>query len=309
MISTGCITACSGTTEKPVSDSITSPARQLDRGVYHYNNGNYPRAITNFNKALLQYRSIDNQMGIANSCMNLAKVYMLINHNQIAAEYLTNANATVKNAQLTSLQDHLHLLNASLAIKTLQYNQALQELDAVTNINKNINIQMAVLKNQTHIAFLKNDSDKKQWLEQYRKLQKKHPENTQSHAARILRFEAELSANNNKKELLLKQALSISRDIAARTAIAATLTQWAEVDTNEKKYRAAENKLLRALFIRHQLSDVQSSLLLLQQLNTLYVTIDNKKQLIAKYWIDKISKNNLSEWEKLFTDFDTFPEI
>jgi len=71
------ITACSGgPPEKPPLDSITSPAKLLDQGVSAYNNNNYAKAIHDFEKALLQYRSIDNQPGIASSCLNLAKTYM-----------------------------------------------------------------------------------------------------------------------------------------------------------------------------------------------------------------------------------------
>ncbi len=303
------IAACSsGPPQKPPLDSLTSPAQLLDRGISHYNNNNYPKAIRDFEKALLQYRSIDNQAGIANSCLNLAKTWMAINNNQAAAEYLSKANQLIKQENLRKLNQHLHLLNSSLAIKKTLYEDALQELDAVLTSN-NPDIKLAALKNRTRIAFIKNESDKQQWLEKYKTQQKNKPKNTSSHLARILRFEAELADDQNIKTKLLSDSLSISQQLANRTAIAATLTQWANVDINNKNYEQAEDKSLRALFIRHQLGDVKSSLLILQQLQTIYIATNNKKQKQTKIWIEKLLNHKLSDWNHLFADFDTYPKL
>lgn len=303
------LNACSGgPAEKSQPDSLTSPARLLDQGVYHYNNNNYPKAIHDFEKALLQYRSIDNQPGIANSCMNLAKTYMSINNNQTAAEYLSKANSVIKQAQLKQLNEHLHLLNSSLAMKNMLYDQALHELDIVLT-SKNIQIKLAALKNRTIIAFSKNDTDKRQWLEKYRSLQSSYPEDTESHAARILRFEAEVTEDTRKQVELLTRSLSISQNLATRTAIAATLTQWAELNLEMEKYEQAEDKYLRALFIRHQLGDVKNSLLILKQLQIVYAERDKDKAALANNLINKLEKHDLSNWEQLFSDFETFPSI
>ena len=301
------LSACSGgPAEKPLSDSLTSPAKLLDQGIYHYNNNNYPKAIHEFEKALLQYRSIDNQPGIANSCMNLAKTYMAINNNQTAAEYLDRANSVITQAQLTQLDEHLHLLNSSLTIKNKRYDNAMQELNPVLN-SKNTTIKLAALKNRTSIAFIKNDTDKQQWLEKYRTLQSSTPENTSSHLARILRFEAELTDDKNMKAALLTQSLSISQSHAARTAIAATLTQWTDIDIENRRYSEAEDKSLRALFIRHQLGDVKNSLIILKLLQDIYTATGDEKEKLTSNWIDKLSNHELSDWEFLFSDFETYP--
>jgi len=300
--------ACSGgPPEKPPLDSLTSPAKLLDRGISHYNNNNYLKAIKDFEKSLLQYRSIDNQSGITSSCLNLAKTYMAINNNQIAAQYLLKANNIIQQAKLTQLNEHLHLLNSSLAIKNALYENAIQELDTVLNSTKP-QIKLAALKNRTNIAFLRNDEDKTQWLEEYKRIQNKNTKDSASHLARILRFEAELSEDKNTRTALLTDSLAISQKLANRTAIAATLTQWADLDIKDKNYQQAEDKSLRALFIRHQLSDVKNTLVLLQQLQTIYKATDNKKEAQAKVWIKKLSNRELNDWDNLFTDFDTYPE-
>ena len=300
--------ACSGgPAEKPVSESFNSPASLLDQGINNYNNNNYADAINKFEKALLQYRSIDNQPGIANSCLNLAKTFMAVHNNQRAAEYLTMAERIIAQASLKELEEHLVLLQSSLAINNGLYEQALQELEPVL-ISSNTQIHLAALKNRTTIAFRNNDSDKSQWLEKYKTAQGSQQQATSSHAARILRFEADASDDADKRRVLLSQSLAISQDLANRTAIAATLTQWADFDKEEKRFNDAEDKYLRALFIRHQLGDVRNSLFILQQLHSIYTATDNDKKILTKNWLDKLSGNDLSDWEILFSDFDTYPQ-
>jgi len=70
-------------------------------------------------------------------------------------------------------------------------------LDLLAEIDPDI--KLAALKNRTSIAFLRNDDNKTRWLQQYKTQQNSVPKNTASHLARILRFEAELTDDENKK--------------------------------------------------------------------------------------------------------------
>lgn len=306
------LSACShGPAEKPLPDAITSPAYLLDRGIQQYNSNDYAEAISSFEKALLQYRGIDNQAGIANSCLNLASSYMAINNDQAAAEYLIKAKTVIRQAALTELDEHLYLLNSSLALNNDFLDEALQELDPVLN-SENTSIRLAALKNRTTIAFLNNATDKRQWLDRYRTLQLNHAVDSSSHRARILRFEAELKTSESSisglsPQVLLSQALHISGELADRPAIAATLTQWAQLDQVLENLGDAEDKYLRALFIRHQLGDVKNSLYILEKLQDIYALTDNSKQEKTAYWIRKISQHDLADWPLLFSDFDSYP--
>jgi tetratricopeptide (TPR) repeat protein len=300
--------ACStGPQEKPVSESFSSPARLLDQGISQYNLNNYPEAIDQFEKALLQYRSIDNQAGIASSCLNLAKTHMAINHNQLAAEYLLRANTVIEKASLTELNGYLYLLRSSLAINNGMYDQAIHDSGKVLD-DKDTAIKLAALKNRTNIAFLRNDSDRQQWLQKYKALQENHPDN-RSHAARILRFEAEASNDAGEKVTLLSQSLAISHELGNRTAIAATLTQWAHLELAEKQPEDAEDKYLRALFIRHQLGDVKNTLAILKQLHLVYDETDQTKAELSAEWIKKLGNGQLSDLDTLLTDLDNYPNI
>lgn len=301
------LTACSsGPAEKPELVSITSPAQLLDRGITHYNNNDYASASSSFQKALLQYRSIDDQRGIANSCLNLSKTYMATNNNQTASLYLHKAETIIEQASLRELDEHLALLQSSLAIKQGKYDDATQRLSTVIDSN-NPTTQLAALKNRTYIAFTHNDDDRVQWLEKYKILQQKNTTETSSHLARILRFEAELENDTDASEEKLQQSLQISRQRADRPAIAATLLQMAQLDIGTKDYQQAEDRLLRALLIRHQLGDVNSTLTLLEELQIVYTETGNSKSALTAKWIDRISANKLSDWELLFSDFDTYP--
>ena len=302
------ISACSsGPTEKPAPKSISSPAQLLDQGIQKYNDNDYQHAISYFEKSLLQYRSIDSATGIAQSSLNMAKALMAINNDQLAAEYLHKAESIIQQENISHLAEHLQLLKSSLAIREADYDNALQELETVLNSN-NTTTRLAALKNRTKIAFINNDDDKQAWLNNYKSLQQKTPATTKSHQARILRFEAELTKDNTEKTNYISQSLDISRDLANRPAIAATLSQWAAVESTSGNTEAAEDKILRALFIRHQLGDVKNSLSLIEQLDTLYKNTNNNKQSITATWIKKLKSNDLSSWDSLFLDFDTYPK-
>ena len=305
---TGLSACSSGPAEKPLAKSIASPAQFLDQGIRQYNDNNYQHAISSFEKSLLQYRSIDNQLGIAQCSLNIAKSLMAVNNNQLAAEYLLKADAIIEQGNLSGLTEHLHLLKSSLAINENSYDEALQELESVLH-SKQTNIQLAALKNRTKIAFLKNDNDKQAWLDNYKTQQQRNPDSTKSHQARILRFEAKQANDKTTQKDLLQRSLSISRQLANRPAIAATLRQWAEIDIEAENFADAEDKVLRALFIRHQLGDVKNSRLLLERLDIIYQATGDKKRSKTKIWIDKLSKHDLNDWESLFSSFENYPKI
>ncbi|HHJ34845.1 MAG TPA: hypothetical protein ENJ87_03675 [Gammaproteobacteria bacterium] len=301
------LTACSGGPEKkPLPVSLSSPALLLDQGIIRYDNDNYPGAIHTFKKALAQYRSIDDQAGIAKSCLNITKSLMANNHNEAASQYLIKARSVIEQASLDELDDHLKLVESTLAIKNQLYQQAIQDLENPL-ASKSIGIRLAALKNRTLIAFSQG-KDKQRWLDRYRALQNKNQENTTSHLARILRFEAELDEDNNKKIERLSRSLNISRNLANRTAIAANLTQWADLDYQKKRFEEAGDKLLRALFIRQQLGDIKNSLMILKKLNLVYAATDADKQERAEHWIRELSQDRPIDWEQLFSVFETYPK-
>jgi tetratricopeptide (TPR) repeat protein len=303
------LSACSGgQTKKPVPDSITSPEKLLNRGTHMYQNNDYMKAINDFEKALLQYRSIDHQTGIAKSMLNIAKSLMAINNNQLASQYLLKAESIINQASLDELKDHLHLLKSSLAINNTLYEQALEELGPLLNSNST-SIKLAALKNRTRIAFLKDTDDKQAWLDKYSSLQKLNPENTASHQANIYRFEAELASDPKHKLELLSQSLAISRELADRPAIAASLTQSAQINFLAEDISDAEDKYLRALFIRHQLGDVKNSMLIMQQLQKIYTVTNSSRLKQTEHWLGKISNNDLSNWDQLFSGFENYPTI
>lgn len=63
------------------------------------------------------------------------------------------------------------------------------------------------------------------------------------------------------------------------------------------------------MFIRHQLGDVKSSLILLPQLQTIYIATENKKETLTKDWIEELSNHAPGDRENLFTGFDSYPRL
>ena len=298
--------SCSGGgTEKPLPDSITSPAYYLDQGFQHYSQNNYAQAIDNFNRALTGYRSIDNLVGITQSCLNLANSYMAINNNEVASEYLDKANLLVTDQTDIEIRDHLHLLNSTLAIKNKLHERALSELSTVLNSPDN-HTKLAALKNRTIIAFMEDASDRSNWLKEYEELQKITPD-SQAHLAHIYRLQATLNSDIERRDQLLEKSLGISRTLANRPAIAATLTQWADT-LAQTKTDDAEDKYLRALFIRHQLGDVTNTLEILKKLDKVYQQTGDDKQQNTSKWIDALSQHPISNWSILLVDFDDYPK-
>ena len=297
----------SGPAEKPLPKSISSPTYLLDQGIQQYNNNDYAKAISIFDKALFQYRSIDNQEGIAKSCLNLAKAYMAINNNETATKYLTKAETIINQAALDNLKEHLSLLKSSLAISQGAYGDATEEL-AIVLKSTDTATRLAALKNRTNIAFLDKAKDKEEWLSQYKSLQKTNTNQTNSHLARIYRFDAELSSDETRQTKLLTQSLELSRKRADRPAIAATLTQWAALDSSNERLENAEDKYIRALFIRHQMGDVKNSLIILNQLNGIYLKTNNSKQARTEKLINELSNNNMRQWNTLFSNYDNYPK-
>lgn len=318
------LSACSGgAPEKPRPASIVQPELLLQRGITYYNDNNFRDADTRFVEALGYYRSIDNPDGITRSCLNLAKTSMAVNDTARAAAYLDRARHVAKANDLDVYDDHIAILGSSLSIRQGELVQAATLLThALTS--PDATTRLAALKNRTVVAFLNDDDDRQRWLERYRE-ENSSSGNRPSHRARILRFDAELAGSSERMDSLLKQALELARGIPDKPAIAATLTQWGDTDSghmhpdvtspDEDAFARAEDRYLRALYIRHKLGDRFSTVNLLEKLESLYarhsdtqVDSDGAGKLErTRYWQNRIRQDKPVDWPALIDDFDTYP--
>ena len=295
----------------------TTPASQktasalLGHGVTLYNEYDFDKAEKLFKQALLEYRRSDNPEGIARSCLNLARISQAKNRPELRDAYLEKAAVQINRHSLDALRAHLAIQQSSAAIEQQAYQQAIDILapylptaparpgDQPAEAQA---LTLAALKNRVRIAFLQQSDDRADWLARYKQAIK---DNNSNHAARALRFEAALSADN--ATLKLQQALAIYRQHGNQPGIAATLAQWAGVDIAQNRLDSASDKLHRALYIRQHLRDSRRCLTLLQSLQAIYRDTGDPRLATVEQWIATLERGDFIAWSVFINDFDRYP--
>ena len=298
------ISACVSGPDEKQAEAIETANNSLSTGVTHYNNSKHELAISYFKNALADFRSIDHQYGIASSCLNLSKTYLSIGNTGTAEAYFIHAQRIIKREEIKKLENHLHIIESSIAIENKQLNKAKEILQPLLSNNGNNDFTLAATQNRTRIAFAEstdtNKDDAKQWLNKFEH-QVKSTQNP-SRKARLARFKAALSEDASTQEKHLSIALDIYRQQANRPGIAATLQEWGDLLIKDKQTEAAKDKLQRALYIRQYLQDKNNSLKILNSLNKIS---DSSK---TKIWIKKIKNKDFKQWSNFISVFNQFPE-
>jgi tetratricopeptide (TPR) repeat protein len=292
------IFACASTPEPDTRPAlIISAEKSLELGVSNYTRNDFIKAQHHFERALFLYRNIDNPNGITSSYLNLAKTQLATGQTDAARDYTEKAQIVIMREQLRIFDHNLSLIKSSIAIEKEELSQAKQKLDKLLNsaINNNA-IKTAVLQNRTRIALAENDSNAQEWIKKYENSLSNNGQNSALNKARLLRFKALLKKEAATEKL--HKALDLYREVAHSPGIAATLTEWAAVNTENKDYKNAVNKLQRALFIRSNLHDRKNTKKILQQLASNYNKLgEAKKENRTNYWLKKLENKNFSEWD------------
>lgn len=303
--------ACASTAEIDTRPAlIQSAEKSLELGVSNYNENNFTKAESHFDRALFLYRSIDNPEGITTSCLNIAKTKLSSGQINQAHLYAERAKNIIQREQLKQFDDLLALIQSSIAIDNNDTTKAKPLLDgllAETQSNGNHAIRTAALQNRTRIAFLDN-TNPVDWVKLYEDALKKPGQNSILNKARLLRFKAELEINNQSASANFAKALMHYRSTAHSPGIAATLAEWAKLDISNADYKSALSKLERALYIRTTIHDRRNSQKVLQLLGTSYNKLsENSRSERASYWQNKLDNKTFEEWEALRLEFETYP--
>jgi tetratricopeptide (TPR) repeat protein len=298
------LSACASTPESPTPELLSNANTLIDSGVTQYNQANFSKANELFEQAMYLYRSIDNPRGTASSYIDLAKSALGQNNIDSAEHWIKKAQTIVSFEHLAYLQDHITIINSSIAIEKNDFSRAKTLLTPILEPGSSLNTetQLAATQNRTRIAFAENTSAA-EWTEQYAKLVK----NSQPHSeARLARFRAALSTNPTEQDKYYQQALDIYRHLAWRPGLAATLSEWAKQNIKAHDYSAAENRLERALLIRLDLRDGRSTIEILKQLNGAYAELGQTiKQQRAAYWSTQLGKDHFDRWDEVLKDFES----
>ena len=298
------LSACASQPTEKLPELLGEANILISNGVEQYNLANYTKAMALFEQAMYIYRSIDNPSGIASAYINLAKTAITQHDLYRAQHWLTQTRAIVDAEQLNALQHHITIIESSIAIEKNELENAKVILnDLLDNSNKNIDTEtrLAAVQNRTRIAFAENQ-DAQAWTTRYASLlSEDHP-----HAqARLARFQAALSTDPIEQEQHYRHALEFNRALAWRPGIAATLSEWAEQNIKRKNFAGAQNKLERTLLIRLDLQDNYNTVLVLQQLENVYASLNQPaRQQRAIYWQQQISNPDFYDWDKVMKDFE-----
>ncbi len=299
--------ACASAPEiDPRPKLLISAEKYLELGVENYKQNNFSKAQAHFDRALFLYRNTDNPTGIISSCLNIAKTKLSSGQVNSARNYAQQAKIVIEREQVNGFDNHITLIESSIAIEDNQIDEARQILESLLNkTSSNASIKTAALQNRTRIAFIEN-SGIESWVKQYAEALNKPGQNTQLNRARLLRFKAALNPDTAKEKL--SGALSLYRETAHSPGIAATLTEWASHDNTNGDYPAATNKLLRALFIRTNLQDRKKIQKILQQLSTNYSQLgQTSKSERANYWQKKLDNEIFEDWDAIRFEFENYP--
>ena len=301
------ITACASGPEKQRPEVTESAYKNLSSGVSNYNRSKYTQAQSQFKTALNLFRSIDHREGAASSCLNIAKVHLERNQLGMAKEYIDISESLITTSGIDSLKTHLAITKSTLAIANKNINDAKTILDPIIKTEQNNPIKLAALQNRIRIAFEEDDIDTaKNLVATFSASLSVHKDTT--YQARLNRFQAKLSTDKTVSEKKYRQALGIYKEYAHRPGIASTLHEWGDRLIEDNNLSGAEDKLLRALFVRQSIQDEAGSIRLLTSLNQLYDKQgDIRSANETVRWINKLSKARFNRWERFTKTFNRYP--
>ena len=303
------VTACASGPEKQNPDITNNAYKNLTTGVSHYNKSKYSQAQNNFKAALNLFRSIDHREGVASSCLNIAKIHLENNEMSLAKNYLIIAEDLITDSNISSLKDHLVITQSSLAIANKEFILAKNLLDPLVNSEQKNTIRLAAIQNRIRIAFEEDDiNSAKKFTQLFSTALTNHK--SSSYQARLHRFQAKLETDKAQAEKNYQHSLSIYRKHAHKPGIASTLHEWGDLLIKENDLNSAEDKLLRALFVRQSMEDEDGSIRLLISLNTLYKNQENTRgSNKAIRWVNKLSSGSFNQWARFIKAFNNYPAI
>jgi len=307
LLAAALITACASDPEKQRPEVTETAYKNLSAGVSNYNKSKYSQAQTQFKSALSLFRSIDHREGAASSCLNIAKTHLETNQLELAKDYIDISESLILTSNIDSLKTHLAITKSTLAIANNNIDAAKNILDPLIKSEQNNAIKLAALQNRIRIAFEEDDIDTaKKLITTFSASLSNHKDST--YQARLNRFQANLSTDKPEATKKFQEALAIYKKHAHKPGIASTLHEWGDRLMDDNDLPGAEDKLLRALFVRQSIQDEAGSIRLLMSLKALYEKRDDIKSANETVrWINKLSATRFNRWERFIKTFNTYP--
>ncbi|HET7651349.1 MAG TPA: hypothetical protein VFL15_11690 [Gammaproteobacteria bacterium] len=256
-LATALMLAACGSRPTPQPATITSSRDAMTLGMQAYMDDRYLEARNYFERALVEYRSVDNAEGQLDALVDLADSALGQGEYQAARTYLRNADSLLVKGNYSVIAAHVSLLHAYADMQAGDDNAALTRLDTLLNTsNTPDNVTQSALFARTQVAFDLDAADSAQWLGKLgSSLDKRGGALVESRYQRLQALAARKQGDVKHAAALYENALQGYRDVYYRPGIAATLEEWAGMSAAGQQWASARDRLRRALDIRLWLYD------------------------------------------------------
>lgn len=231
---------------------ITNSHDAMTLGMQAYADNRYLEARNYFERALVQYRSVDDRDGQLDALVDLADSALAQGEYAAARAYLADADTALADGGSSTTAPHVALLHAYADMQAGDDTQAAARLDKLLGTDGTpADIQQPALFARTQVAFDLGAADAGQWLDKLGAAAGSHADALS--AARYQRLQALAAFKQNdaqKAATLYQGALDSYRGSYYRPGIAATLEEWADISVAQQDWSAAHDRLRRALDIR-----------------------------------------------------------
>lgn len=257
-LSAALLAACGS---KPVLPPATVSNSQnfMATGMAAYQDNRYTEARSYFGRALMEYRSVDDQEHEADALLDLADASLQQGDVKMGREEIAQARTVLASRPVPELPARLALLEAYADLLDKDPAGAIAVLDALqADSGATPEVKRAALIARAQAAFDAKAGDAAQWLA---KLGSPQGDLEQ---ARIGRLQA--LADTSKAPALYADALKRYQAAYYRPGIAATHEEWGTLLLSQQDWKGARDHLQRALDVRLWMDDGLRSARIFDQL-------------------------------------------
>ncbi|HEX5339703.1 MAG TPA: tetratricopeptide repeat protein [Gammaproteobacteria bacterium] len=269
VLSAAAMLAACGSKPLPQPAAVTHSRDAMSLGMQAYNDNRYLEARGYFERALVQYRSVDDRTGQLDTLVDLADSALGQGDYAAANSYLADADTILANGASGTIAAHVALLHAYADMQAGDKQQAVIRLDKLLDDAATApDIHQAALFARSQCAFDLGAADAAQWLDKLAAALGKQS-NTLANARyqRLQALDARKHGDSQKAAALYQSALDSYRSSYYRPGIAATLEEWADLLITRNDWAGAHDRLHRALNIRLWLYDRRHSVRDLENLS------------------------------------------
>ncbi len=243
------------------SHSVSRPVIEVnaenyvEQALLAYQNEQWQQAEQLFSRALLNYQSLDERVGVLLCHINLVEVALSRQQLAKADKNLSQAIAIIKAEVWNEYQSRIALLQARLAIKQINLTVAKQLLKPLIphfqgsqSIAAIDAIRLAAVASRTEIAFSENHQTEL-WTLRFLNALSLSKTHNDTMKARLFRFQAALKLGQKQyqnAETLLLSALTVYKGNALRSGIAAVLSELGQLYQQQNRFKKALDYYARA---------------------------------------------------------------